>query len=652
MHKASLALAVLGSSLTLAAQNCGGGTLPAQEINTYSPYGASFYSTPGAGTFGAGACRNLYVDIVNVVDIDLNFIRTTLYNQIAAVPMQVGSTFEARIFVIPGTASTALTNQSAWGIDALGVGTADGLPEWHARCVINAFAAGSTIDTFVDPVNFLPVTATLPAGSWGICIECIPTTHNGFTPGLPVNLGGNVPGEIVIVIPNAPAAGISDQFVNLSSYSYLTNAGWNEVDLSGALVPSGTVGAGLSTLSLNLDINYTPGPTSAISQPYGKGCYDFPRMMGENQPEASNATPSDLANTNWELSLINANTEYVLIPGTAGPFVAPPPHNGGTVIELVNNTTPSATSSSSWDDAIYNLTLSVVDFPTGFPHPGDGGSPATDVTIQSNGSVYLGNTTAATFDVCGAPHGSTAPFRDELSRLAAFMNDLDPTDAINPGTITVEQPGPHGGLRVTWDCFNWDSATPPFTTQHNQMQLDLLPDGRVFMAFGNLGNGGSNSNNAIIGYSAGLGEPLDLNVDWDNGVGSLSGAGDISPTLALDARPVYNATVNIEINNVSAGTGAGIIVLSFGHMGPTGVPFPSLGLPLPGCDLHVDINPGTHIANLFTFGGPPTMSTPFTMPPSTLGNFQMYLQAGTFTPNPHNTLPALVTQGLCLKVGQ
>jgi len=158
------------------------------------------------------------------------------------------------------------------------------------------------------------------------------------------------------------------------------------------------------------------------------------------------------------------------------------------------------------------------------------------------------------------------------------MCDLDP---VVGGNLWYEDPSPNGGVRITWDGIpNWQNGAYTPAAVVNHIQMELLPNGQVNLAFGpSLGNGGSAGNDSIVGFSAGAGNLVSPQVDWSALNGFLTGLGNGLP-LALDAsaRPVTGTTFNVVTSNVAATSPLGVTIMDFSQVNNS-----LAGLGAPGC---------------------------------------------------------------------
>jgi len=410
----------------------------------------------------------------------------------------------------------------------------------------------------------LPVDAMLPGdtGAFLITVNGTVAHHSFGNATLPLVLASSIviaPGDILRVVGNwspvAPA-----QFTAHNSYGagggtfmapiegvphtiFRAGQQWDVGDPAYA----GTGFEGVAGSIGRVIIHTAPLAGFATKTPYGTGCYDSPRMVYEQFPGGT--TPIDLIAT--ETTLIyqpdpNTGGTYAIIPGVM-PY--DPTVSAATATDLL--TLPyTSSSSASWDDASITMTLP---FQVDFPGAGGGGS-TMDITVNSNGKIYLGITVDATFATNGSNYASLAPFQGTtgagLPVLSPFNVDLDP---VAGGNIWYEDPSPSGGVRITWaNVPNWNGGV---LVEFNDIQLELLPGGIVNFAYGpSLGAGGSAANDAIVGFSAGFGEPVSTPVDWSALAGYVTGDGAIPLAIEAETRPVLGTTVNITVNNIPVGS--------------------------------------------------------------------------------------------------
>jgi hypothetical protein len=383
-----------------------------------------------------------------------------------------------------------------------------------------------------------------------------------------------------------------------------------------------TAWTGTGQDSPNLRITYTPDAASAHYISVGEGCYFRPHSFYEDFP-ASPAAP-DIANTSQ--SWVNVGTNYIVVPG--GATLVPP------VSPSITLGAYGASSSASWDDAL----STPITMPFTFNAPG--GVSTTDITISSNGCLYLANVTNPAYTpFTGASYGGIATFRDGPPRVAPFFCDMDPTSG---GGIHYDVDPSNQFVRVTWlNVPEW-----PATAATNTIQVTLYSNGNIDLVMGNLTNASvANGNNAVYGYTPGLGSRLPAEIDISASMPYTSGDGAIPPVMSMDARPVIGTTPNIITSNITAGTL--VQVLAAGDvMQPVPIDLAIIGMP--GCFLTT--NPFVFLTNVIT--GNNTFVQPFAIPNNpTLQNAQLVFQSAPLTPG-YNAASLLLSNGICTRVGQ
>ncbi len=616
------------------AQDCTG-TTAQSVLRNRDPWGATFFYGSSNGPTGAQTLA-LFFDLETRAPITIEAMQIPTYDQGAGnpvIPTQLGNVAEVRVYLIPGTRTGNETNQSAWGIDALGVGTADGAPEALGELTVVAWNGDSPIVNFKDPVTGLPAPFDVPVGQFGVCLEVIPTTWSGTTALPQTNLPLLNPGPLhtIGVSPN-PGVAWADDLITVDNDG-VQQRGWQIVDPTGVIGPNPSPTGVID--SINIEIAYTPSPNAARSLAYGEGCYDRPRAFYDQLPEAT-ASGSYLENTGMSFAPLGAPVEAYL-PG-AGAAYAPP---GAGATNLAAGAFTSS-SSASWDDASVTQAL-------GFTFPFPGGSTDT-VTINSNGKIYLGVTLDGSFATNGASYGSVAvlengPPSGPLAQWCPFFTDLDPSDPIAPAGSGVffEQLTPTS-CRIHWhDLPNW----PAVAGQLSQVSMTLDASGQVDVAWGVLENSAPGSgNDALIGFASGNGEPVGMPQMLTGLFGTPTGNGAVAPKLVIRGRPVAGATVDLEIEDVSPGTICGCISFAYGFEPLPGVSLANFGLP--GCSLFIDNS--TVLAGVFFFPGPQNELRWSWSVPTGFNGVGTYLQAATLTPGV-NAASLLMTNGLCARLG-
>lgn len=575
-----VSIALLGSIATALAQAPCSGNPPATTIATQE-FAASFYggaSTPSAAYTGMAE----YTDIVVGASITITAMTKTTYDQGVGnpvVPNQVGNTTLVNIYTCP----------ASWLGNQLISPTATGTP-WTL--------AGTGTLTVVAWPNPSPIVLTspitLPAGSYGLCLETTPTTT------------GTNPGPLHCIYSTSQNVA-QDQFVTLQN-----QAVQNEAFITGHFVGN-----------INMTMDYTPATNAGFYTRFGAGCYEQPRTFFENFP---NGSPIDIQNSGITLQPLGPDNYLVF----SQPIAVVPPTSASITLNP-----PASSSSASWDDGLQPFQLPAWFNGNTGVFPFAGGSTNT-ITVSSNGFVYLDNVSLATFEACGASYGSLAVLRDNAPRIAAYYHDLDPTVG---GGLHWEEDQANGVVRITWNQVQeWGVASSV-----NTMQITLYGFGQVDIAYGTLANT-SATNNAIAGFCAGNGATLPASIDLTAAMPFQSGDGRFPPVLAMDARPVQGTSMNFVTSNITPGTSFVLMGLGLSEV-PGGLSLAQFGAP--GCTLW--INPvGINFFAAVTNG---QATVPLTLPPNQFVGTTVFAQSFPLTPG-FNAANGVSSNGLCAKVGQ
>ncbi|MEO6593849.1 MAG: hypothetical protein ABIP94_03755 [Planctomycetota bacterium] len=525
----------------------------------------------------------------------------------------------------------------------------------------------------ITPVTISSFDVHLAMGTWDLEVYRLTAANTPYLPSINVaanwtlvgtttgvtGLGVGLPTPLPIPINVAIAANQTQAF-----YVTVSNGGFLQYTngvTTGALLAqtpelqifegSGVAHpftANFSPRNFNGTIYYSTAAGFATKSNYGGGCYASPRMVSELFP--GDTTPIDLVGTSWVWNYNPSATggTYTIAPGGVPYDAVTPALNG---LNLITTAPTASSSAGTWDDA-----SSVQPLGFNFPYPNNTSATVSDITINSNGRIYLGSTFAASFAATGANSGFTptsfaGTTGPGLPVIAGFMCDLDPAPGTGGGAIWFESPSPSGGVRITWDNIpNWqDPAYTGLPAQINSVQLQLLPGGLIFLSYGSsLGNGGSVGNEAIVGFSAGGGEPVQR-LDWSAITSYQSGSGRLAPTIDASALPIYGTSPNIVVSNLGAttlfgGVIAGTTVLNPGVslLGPLGVP----------CNLHA--TPDVLVLGVAAAG---SFTVPFPIPNNAmLTGFVLAAQGFGLDPTlvgplPLNSLGGLLSGGLRLTVG-
>ncbi|MFO1076095.1 MAG: hypothetical protein U1E73_00050 [Planctomycetota bacterium] len=612
MQKVSFAIAVVGTALSALAQGCNGAP-PALTLATYDPYGASFY-------YGnvAGNTTNLMFDLTVQTPVTITSFDVITYDNGGGnppVPDQSGNIARANIYTIPTTRVGNETNMVAWTLAAKG------------DLAVTAVPSVSPITNLKDPVTNLPFAWVLPAGSYGICIEYVPTTYTG-TP-LVVQNPGSL--HTLGVNPN-PGTPFADNFLSVSMDGIQQN-GWQTVDPSGNLIPNTTING--TQDSINLYIHYTPSASAALFTQNGEGCYFRPHTFFQSLPASTTTPPMSNMAVQWL------------------PLQAHPISNYLLTASSVTYTTPTTTSvtlgayeqssSTSWDDATIHFAL------TGWTFPFAGGNTTGDVTIQSNGCIYLADVQDSSYDACGSSYGGFGPFRDLPPRICPFFADFDPT--VGGGIYFEENTSVPGSewCRITYDHVPEWPAVAGFD---NTIQVTLHASGLVEIFTGNLTNRDLNygGNNAIIGFSEGNGGRLPSQINYVQSVQTAyqTGDGAIPPIMTMDARPVLGTSPHVITRNITPGTQFAFYVATL--QGSTPQSLTPFGLT--GCFAHVNYLPGSLVGTFLTgLNAQNEFSVTLPVPNSpAYQNVQFFFQAAPLTTG-LNPAGILTSNGICTKLG-
>jgi hypothetical protein len=514
--------------------------------------------------------------------ITITGLKTWLYDSGVGqppVPNQVGNTAVVDVFTCPGT---------RLGNETLGPGG-----PWTQLGSGTLTVVDTAVGNGESPVVFAPGLVLAP-GSYGVAVIYRAPTA-GLNPG-PLHCLGKSPNPAITYTDDA-------HFLTMSNDGIVATA-W----------------AGAGTASPNLRINYTPAANSAQHLSFGDGCYFAPQAFYESF--ASPGTP-DLANTSF--TMLNLGTSYLVIPGGV-PFVP------STSPNLTASAPGSSLPAGNWDDAL----TTPITLPFTFNYPG---GSTNEITIASNGHVFLANVVNSGYGVVGASYGSIVPFRDDAARIAPLYVDLDPSPT-GGGSIHYDVDPSNSFVRITWAAIpEWTPAGPgPLNT----MQVTLYSSGNADVVYGAIGMTSTAGNNAVAGFTPGFGSRLGPAIDISASLPYQAGDGRIPPVMTMDARAVLGTTPNVITRNITAGTVFQIFIAGLTSTAPT--PLSPFGMS--GCFQH--INPFT--AFLTSIGGGGEFSVAFAIPnhPSYQG-MQMFFQSAPLTPG-LNQAGIITSNGLCAKL--
>ena len=332
-----LLCALFALTPTAAAQEC---EPSRQQLRNNDPWLGSFFY--GGGNFYSGTTPlpgptlNLYFDLHVQEAVSIERLWTTTYNQGASngPADQTGNLAEVRVYMVAGTRTGREANRSLWGLTNPG----SGQPEVFGSLRVTPWPEASPISDFRDAAG-APVDFTIAPGSYGVCLELIPTSWNGTA-----SLSGQQPSVLnpspMAVVGVSPNPGLSWGDPSLAfDNDAIQTAAWQEVDAVGDLVPRV---AGSTFDSINLAVDYAPAaPTLAGVDYVGVGCYDEPGALYE----LFDPGPADLAGTSWQLDFTSDafGSSYVVTAG--GPaYDGVTPLTNGLDLKSMSPTTSSSTS--------------------------------------------------------------------------------------------------------------------------------------------------------------------------------------------------------------------------------------------------------------------------------------------------------------------
>jgi hypothetical protein len=437
-----------------------------------------------------------------------------------------------------------------------------------------------------SPILLTPAIM-LPAGSYGLAIQYLPTT------------GGPLPtGRVHPRFRHLqPTLSVADQFLTIG----------NEVTQPTAFA-STPIGPHAACVALH----YTVGPTIAMSQTIGAGCYQRPISFGETF--LNNTTPSvDLSNQAFVLQP-SQGTHYDVVPIASA--IAPPV---SAPLQQVNS---QPMIRFGYTDPI----------PLPFTFTAPGGVSTGLITVSATGDVYLGGWNypqdypgSAQYFATGGPHFAVASSDWVLAPYTTGSVHFD----VVPGNTSVRiiwNQGPYIPNGIYW--------------QELHAQLVLHSDGRAEFHYGNVFNAWSD---VTTGYSLGNSgsvEPVDLSVGGAI-VPFPSGDGLEPARLFLDQRPVLGTTFTVRSTGVRPGTTLDAILLSL--TGGSAIPLAGIGMP--GCVQWI----GSSSVMLLAPAGNHTVPIAVPNLPSFTG-LNLFGQSVQFTPG-WNPAALLVSNGLCMRVG-
>ncbi len=597
--------------------------LPDQLIYTHDPWNASFYYGNTTGN-----TLNLYFDLeVKGSSIILNELGIVMYDDGTgnpANPNQIGNVGLVNIYTIPGSRVGAETSMTGWTHIGVGEMTIFAYQNDHSPVV-----------NIVDPVTSAPVV--VPNGTFGVCLELVPTNAVGTPPQTGPNAGNVGPVHTLGLSPN-PALVWEDQFVKIENDG-IQNSGWQTTGVGVGPFPltANATPTGVAD-SINICIDYSPDPADAGSVSYGDGCYARYRTGYESFPPSANGPdlidPSTAIGAGGGMTWLYNVDNYLVIP-TAPAYVTPTSASITAGAFQASSSVPA-----SWNDAISAPFAFPSSWPGGgFRHPA---GVATQFCVASNGHVYLGDVNNNSPLVCGPPNGFLVGATDYEPSIRPYNCSLDPTLG---GGIHVDFDPAGAWVRVSWDQLQ----EPGNPASINTFSVTMRDSGDVEIAYVSLGNVGA-GNNALVGYFEGNMAPISQPLDWSVlAISSLpeTGNGDAPPVLSLDGRPQLGTSVNFVTSDITPGTLGGIFLVGLNATSP--VSLASFGAP--GCFGHVDTTNGFVGGNFLGLNANNEISVQLTVPNNpTFLSTNFHAQTLTLLPG-INSLGAQSTNGLCANVG-
>lgn len=279
--------------------------------------------------------------------------------------------------------------------------------------------------------------------------------------------------------------------------------------------------------------------------------------------------------------------------------------------------------------------------PLGFSFTFPGGTPTTDIEVDSNGRIILPGSDTSDYTE------SVAELLSDAASICPFWNDMNPT----MGGMVWFHTGP-GGASVTWDRVPQYQQTVPTT-----FQARLLPSGVVHFVY--LDSSTYVQTDAIVGLSAGNGVTDPGEVDL-SGPSASAGAPivyeffDVAnsevfdlvapiapPVLVATSVPVLGTSLDLDITSAPAGTLAHFYLLGL----PVLQDLASFGIGLDGSLLLSD---GLLFTTATAAGTP--LSIPVPNDPNLTG-VSIEVQGATVSPG-YNPLGLAFTGSLTATIGQ
>ncbi len=431
-----------------------------------------------------------------------------------------------------------------------------------------AFAAPDTLSlaTFSPPLSLM-------AGSYAVVLVAVPADVASIPPGAgtpadPTSLRIH-PRYLDLATATAPT-----QFAD--AMLAVTNIGLQDRAFAAAQQP-----AALPQFRLD----YEPGTNVAFTESYGTGCYYRPQAFcqafaaGQGTDVSPSFAPGILRlqpmGDRYEATLHgNAAATLPFAPGTTTHFDALGP---GTPTH-VNSAAPAMALWGDWDDAASRA----YPLPFGFPFPGDGGRPCTEIVIGSNGALWLSGELPATVRYLGE-HDR---WNEGPASFAVAYCDLHPQNHISPlggqGDLYIDSDG-QSRVTVSWVGLA-EYPSPMGSGTDNSFQISLFADGSVEIAYANLD---CRTSDLLVGFTpggaiAGPSLPASSLVDLEQALGRgafHSGDGKQSAHVQLTNRPAAGRPLVFETVDLDPSAVFNVTILATDSL--PGIDLGAFGMP--GC---------------------------------------------------------------------
>lgn len=464
------------------------------------------------------------------------------------------------------------------------------------------FAANEGLDVttvYSGPVTLLPSNGTTPNNHH---IDLVLTTPFLYNP-------ENGPLLVDVDAPQAPSGTIPNQ---AASNNHLTQFARR----CSTATANATTGA-LSGFAAAMTLDYNIPAGTAFGFQYGLGCYNKYVSFYEQFPAGTVDLGSGSPGVTVGQTMIpNGVGGYIVVNGVSGFH------------------TPTSPDLLLADDAISTPQ------PLGFTFPYPGGS-TTDVTVESNGQVWLQTPTHTSFIVSTGG----VPLTTRGAVIAAFNDDFDPTPATGGGSIHFDSDPANGVAYITWLNVPIWNAAPSTPRQTNTIQVALFSNGTYEVRYQQLGTNDSWTL-TTVGFSPGANNKVPPPSD-------ISAAGFVTETdldgliLSTDQRPVLGRTINLTTTAIPASSPFTFMFLSF-IKNTSGSSLAGLGMP--GCNLYAGDLLNLPIMSRVSFGNP-SVTTPVVIPnnPAFVG-VSMAAQSASYVPGV-NALGFLSSNGMDLSLG-